>query len=317
MPVKSSGIISIQDLVNEFGGAPPHSLSQFYRGGGRVPNVSVNNNIPLSGSISITQFYSAGRIFAFSFAGGSNLNLRNLAINAGWDQSTPLQATNTGTATGNAGLTINGSFPGGVTFINNGTVNSTQGGSGTQGTHGAPGAGGAGGFGWGVRGVNGSGGGGTGGGTGGGQGGTALVVSVPVTVFNNGALIGGPGGPGGPPGLRSGGGGGGGSGGVQGGSKAEFSNNGGTGGRGFGQNVGLAQPGGVGELNAGNGGPGGGQGSPGGPGGSSQNNSQAVSTGGAGGAGASAGPTGSIGFYVFGFTNVTWGAFGTRTGIAS
>lgn len=38
MAVKSSGAISFLDIRNEFGGAAPNHLSQYYRGGARVPS---------------------------------------------------------------------------------------------------------------------------------------------------------------------------------------------------------------------------------------------------------------------------------------
>ena len=37
MAIKTSGTISFTDIVNEFGGAAPYSLNQYYRGGARVP----------------------------------------------------------------------------------------------------------------------------------------------------------------------------------------------------------------------------------------------------------------------------------------
>lgn len=59
MAIKTSGPISIQDIVNEFGGNTPHSLNEYYRGGGLVPDVSLNNNVPTSGTISLEDFYGA------------------------------------------------------------------------------------------------------------------------------------------------------------------------------------------------------------------------------------------------------------------
>ena len=37
MALQSSGTIKISDLVAEFGGSAPHSLSEYYRGGANVP----------------------------------------------------------------------------------------------------------------------------------------------------------------------------------------------------------------------------------------------------------------------------------------
>jgi len=59
MTIKSSGQLSFSEIAAEFGGAKPFSLSQFYRGGGRVPNVGANNNIPTSGVVRFSQYYSS------------------------------------------------------------------------------------------------------------------------------------------------------------------------------------------------------------------------------------------------------------------
>ena len=61
MAVPSSGAVSIQDLVDEFGGSTPHSISEYYRGGSLVPNVSANNSVPTSGAVSLTNFYGCFR----------------------------------------------------------------------------------------------------------------------------------------------------------------------------------------------------------------------------------------------------------------
>lgn len=59
MTIKSSGTLWLSEIRNEFGGSAEYRLSQFYRGGGRVPDVSVNNNISTSGKIAISMFYGA------------------------------------------------------------------------------------------------------------------------------------------------------------------------------------------------------------------------------------------------------------------
>jgi hypothetical protein len=82
MPVKSTGSLSLNtDIVGEFGGEKPHSLSEYYRGGGLVPNKNANGSIPLTGSgqpIALSKFYGATKIITLSFkiyggggAGGS------------------------------------------------------------------------------------------------------------------------------------------------------------------------------------------------------------------------------------------------------
>lgn len=65
MPLQGSGAISLLDIATEFGGTSPHALTEYYRGGGLVPNIPVNNNVPTSGTISLTNFYNA------SASGGS------------------------------------------------------------------------------------------------------------------------------------------------------------------------------------------------------------------------------------------------------
>ena len=57
MPCPASGAISIQSLVDEFGGSAPHSMSEYYRNGGLVPGN--NTNVPESGEFSLTDCYSA------------------------------------------------------------------------------------------------------------------------------------------------------------------------------------------------------------------------------------------------------------------
>ena len=60
MPLAGSGTLSINDIAGEFGGrSDPESLSEFYRGGSRVPDNATNSGIPTSGTIAISNFYNA------------------------------------------------------------------------------------------------------------------------------------------------------------------------------------------------------------------------------------------------------------------
>jgi hypothetical protein len=211
----------------------------------------------------------------------TNANLRSLAVSSGWDQGVKVIATiNAGiyvssNSTGTPGLTINGSFPGGVELVNNGFI------IGMGGTGGAPG--------------NNQ---GTFGGPGG-TGGLALSVSSAVTINNGSGTIGGGGGGGGAGGSAfdpcNGWGGGGSGGGGRSGAAANAPG-GGNGGAGTVSGAGAGGPGGGG---GGNGGPGGNWGSGGSPGNNAQN---------------SAGPGGGGGGAVSGNSNITWIAFGTRLG---
>jgi len=73
MAIKSSGTISITDIVDEFGGAAPHRLEEYYRNSKFVSNNTYNQNIPTSGAISLGDFYAARASVQFSvlmFGGG-------------------------------------------------------------------------------------------------------------------------------------------------------------------------------------------------------------------------------------------------------
>lgn len=60
MAVRSSAPVSlVTDIVGEFGGSAPHSLTEYYRGGSLVPNTTTNNSVPTSGAISLTDFLGA------------------------------------------------------------------------------------------------------------------------------------------------------------------------------------------------------------------------------------------------------------------
>ena len=126
MALQGSGPISLANIQTEFGGSNPISLSEYYRNGAYV--TSNNTGVPTSGVISLNQFY--GTTAQFSFAISSNYSspqdLRTLALAAGWDGTDYLVATNnaiiSSNTTSSAALTISGSFPNGVLFVNNGYV---------------------------------------------------------------------------------------------------------------------------------------------------------------------------------------------------
>jgi hypothetical protein len=131
-------------------------------------------------TIAITNLSGKSNQFAFTISSNTtNANLRTLAVNAGWPGTAKVVATiNSGifvssTSTGTPALTINGSFPGGVSLINNGTIQGQGGGGGNGGS---------------ASGQN---------GFAGSAGGLALSVSVAVTITNNNRIAGGGGGGGG------------------------------------------------------------------------------------------------------------------------
>lgn len=59
MAIKTSGSLALSEIAAEFGDTSPFSLSEYYRGGENVPNVTQNNAVPTSGTISIGNFYGA------------------------------------------------------------------------------------------------------------------------------------------------------------------------------------------------------------------------------------------------------------------
>jgi len=279
MTLPASGAISFNAINVELGqpGATSANINQAsYRTLAGVP----------SGTIALSNFYGKSNAFSFTFTGGTNVNLRNAAISAGWNQSSAVVAT----ISGNVGImTINGAFPNGVAMtINPGVY--------------VVGAGGSGGFGTTAI-------------IPGGAGGVALSVSVPVSITNNGVVGGGGGGGGSgagnaskPPTTTSGGGGGAGfpvgtGGGTTGGGANQFGRDG------------TLTTGGLGGFFNAPGGAGGGPGSNGGTGGNVYSGGGGGGLGGAGGTGGGGGaPGGAAGAATSGNSYITWVATGTRYG---
>ena len=71
MALPGSGTLSIQDIVDEFGGTAPHSLSEYYRNGVYVG--SNNTGVPTSGTISLSDFYGASAATVVTVTEGSLL----------------------------------------------------------------------------------------------------------------------------------------------------------------------------------------------------------------------------------------------------
>jgi hypothetical protein len=66
MALPPSGTITLLNLQTEFGGTNPIGLNEYYRGGGLVPNVPANANVPTSGAISLSNFYGATAVTGFT-----------------------------------------------------------------------------------------------------------------------------------------------------------------------------------------------------------------------------------------------------------
>lgn len=99
MTLPVSGTISLANIASEFKDSTPYSMSEFYRGGGRVMNTPSTINIPLSGEIKFSNFYGAQNYFTYNETISTNTvgySLYTKLIAAGWN----------GTATVNANITI-------------------------------------------------------------------------------------------------------------------------------------------------------------------------------------------------------------------
>jgi hypothetical protein len=260
-----------------------------------------------SGAISLSNFYGKANQFAFTISSNqTNANLRTLAVNAGWNQSSKVVATIgsgvyiSSNSTGTPGLTVDGSFPGGVDLINNGFIIGMGGAGGAGSNAGGNGVAGAG-------------------------GGLALSVSVAVTVTNNGTIGGGGGGGGGGQSVVYvnsmlfifdfyGGGGGGG------GRTGATNSSGGAGGVPTGSGPGRINGSAGGAGTSGGGGAGGAGGS--GPSGTAGTGGAGATWGSAGATGGSAtgfaafspGAGGAAGAAITGNSNITYIATGTRLG---
>lgn len=307
MAIKSSGQLSFSEIVAEFADTAPYSMSEFYRGGGKVP--TNNTNVPTSGAISFSNFYNAVNRITVNYTISANTQQATLnptsfpgyvagisditiTVNSGiyvWSDSVSTPA-----------LTINGGLVAGDTIrlVNNGYIMG-KGGAGGQ-TFSAPPAPS--------------------------PAGDALSINLPLSITNNSYIAGGGGG-----GSFAGGGGAGGGaggnvsgspgGGAAGGSIGNIGNNGS-----FGNDSGGLVGGGGGRILPGTGGTGsqgggaGGGGSgysgsygaynPGGTGGSAGNNgSDCPYTAQGGGGGGGWGASGGRGYY-YGYYNPAGGAGG-------
>lgn len=329
MPIPGPGTaISINTIVGEFGGSVPHSISEYYRGGGLVPNTPGNSAIPTSGAIALGNFYGSANRAAYTLTISANTQNYDVYTNRGPSYvagaSDITVQINPGVIVGSSSvpayaLLVPSSFSPGdtITIVNNGSI------LGMGGTGGAGGNAGQTGYGT------------TGGqtaGSPGSSGGNSVYVNRPTTITNNGT-------------IAAGGGGGGGGGGGQAGpypsgkNQSYFGYVGGGGGGGAGNtvgpggSVGIGNPGPIGaptggspgnpgaSTTGGSGGPGGsnngiGGGPYGGGGGTGGGGGAAGSSGGSSTLGATTGggSGGASANYITGNSFVTWPATGTRLG---
>lgn len=310
--------ISINTIATEFGGTTPHSISEYYRGGGLVPNTPGNAAIPTSGQIALGDFYGSANRNAYTLTISANTQNYDVYTNRGpayiagstdiTVQINPGVTVGSSTVPAYAFLVPSAFNPGdSITVVNNGNIY----GAGGNGGNGANSTGG--------NGATGTG------------GGNSIYVNRPTTITNNGIIAGGGGGGGGGAaagatyttgknftyfGTSGGGGGGGagnnvGSGGTSGANDSSGATGGSPGSSGTATTGGAGGAGGTSANTnppntGGNGGTGGGSGSAGSKGGDGNVVGVGpVATGGSGGA---------AGNYITGNSLVTWPATGTRYG---
>ena len=107
MALPSSGVLTLNDIQTEFGGTNPIDLSDYYRGGGLVPDSGPNAAIPTSGAISVSDFYGSANLLTLDFlTHGTGGNGSSISI--GTARSTRIVHL--------SGYTTNGVFPTSVTI---------------------------------------------------------------------------------------------------------------------------------------------------------------------------------------------------------
>ena len=143
MALPGSGVLSVSDIVGEFGGSAPHGLSEYYRGGGLVPDSPANTGVPTSGTIAIGDFYGAASVVVINITIASNTNNYDLYTAVSANPAYVPGASNI-TATINSGITVGSTSTGTyafsvpsafgagdiITVVNNGTVVGAGGGGG-------------------------------------------------------------------------------------------------------------------------------------------------------------------------------------------
>ena len=130
MAIKSSGSLSMTEIVDEFGGTVPHSLSEYYRNGGAVPGN--NTNVPTSGTISMSNFYNAVNEIQVTISSNTTNYHLSSAFGSNWSTAVPKRliissSATVGSSNGDPAMTINGSMGGTLTVQNSGSIQGTGG----------------------------------------------------------------------------------------------------------------------------------------------------------------------------------------------
>jgi len=108
MAIKSTGALSFAtDIVGEFADSAPHSMSEFYGGGDKVP-AGANPGVATSGTINFNSFYDCVAATVLTISSNTNdYNIGTACIAAGGDKATPVILTiNAGVTVGSTASTI-------------------------------------------------------------------------------------------------------------------------------------------------------------------------------------------------------------------
>ena len=140
MAIQGSGGISITDIVDEFGGSVPHSLSEYYRNGGEVPGN--NTNVPTSGTISMSNFYNAVNEIQITLSSSTTNYQLSSAFGSNWSTAVPKRLTiNSGVTIGSStttpAMSIEGSMGGTLIVHNTGSILGKGGAGSSSGSGGA------------------------------------------------------------------------------------------------------------------------------------------------------------------------------------
>lgn len=97
MALPASGPITLEMLRQQYGGAAPDSIFEYYKGGAYVPNTAANAGVPTSGPISLFNFYGQG---GTGGGGGPTLTASNSGAYGSQYQNEPAPATRSVSASG-------------------------------------------------------------------------------------------------------------------------------------------------------------------------------------------------------------------------
>jgi hypothetical protein len=135
MAIPGSGQIDLTDLADEFGGTAPHGLSEYYRGGGLVPDSPTNSAIPTSGQIALGNFYGSANVVNLTVTRTTTGNSINVYSAVAPNPAYVAGATNVtykinpgvtigSPAIGTNSITVPASFASGdsVSIVNNGYI---------------------------------------------------------------------------------------------------------------------------------------------------------------------------------------------------